>query len=69
MQPGERVLDAACGNGLYARKLAALGADVVAFDFSEQLIALARERELTRLERADPTDRREHCVSRDRCDG
>ena len=47
VQPDERVLDAACGNGLYARKLAALGADVVAFDFSERLIALAREREKT----------------------
>lgn len=44
LRPGERVLDAACGNGVYARKLAALGADVVAFDFSEKLIALARER-------------------------
>jgi 2-polyprenyl-3-methyl-5-hydroxy-6-metoxy-1,4-benzoquinol methylase len=31
LQPGECVLDAACGNGLYARRLAALGADVVAF--------------------------------------
>jgi SAM-dependent methyltransferase len=45
VQHGECVLDAACGNGLYARKLAALGANVVAFDFSERLIALARERE------------------------
>ncbi len=43
-QPCERVLDAACGNGLYARKLAALGAEVVAFDFSAELIALARAR-------------------------
>jgi 2-polyprenyl-3-methyl-5-hydroxy-6-metoxy-1,4-benzoquinol methylase len=43
-QPGERVLDAACGNGLYARRLAALGAHVVAFDFSENLITLARQR-------------------------
>ena len=44
LQPGERVLDAGCGNGLYARRLAALGADVVAFDFSVELIALARAR-------------------------
>ncbi|MGC9395703.1 MAG: class I SAM-dependent methyltransferase [Anaerolineae bacterium] len=44
LQPGERVLDAGCGNGLYARKLAALGAHVVAFDFSAELIALARAR-------------------------
>jgi 2-polyprenyl-3-methyl-5-hydroxy-6-metoxy-1,4-benzoquinol methylase len=44
LQPGERMLDAGCGNGLYARKLAALGAEVVAFDFSAELIALARAR-------------------------
>jgi len=44
LQPGERVLDAGCGNGLYARRLAALGAEVVAFDFSAELIALARAR-------------------------
>ena len=42
VQPGQRVLDAACGNGMYARKLAALGADVVGFDFSPTLIDRAR---------------------------
>jgi SAM-dependent methyltransferase len=36
LQPGERVLDIACGNGLYARKMAALGAEVVAFDFAAE---------------------------------
>jgi len=41
---GQRVLDAACGNGLYARRLARLGAEVVAFDFSEGLIERARAR-------------------------
>ena len=44
LQPGQRVLDAACGNGLYARRVAALGVEVVAFDFSANLIRLARER-------------------------
>jgi SAM-dependent methyltransferase len=44
LQPGERVLDIACGNGLTSRRLAALGADVVAFDFSEEMIARARAR-------------------------
>ena len=44
LQPGERVLDIACGNGLSARRLAALGAVVVAIDFSEQMIQTARER-------------------------
>lgn len=44
VRPGERVLDAACGNGLYALRLAAAGADVVGFDFSAGLIARARQR-------------------------
>jgi 2-polyprenyl-3-methyl-5-hydroxy-6-metoxy-1,4-benzoquinol methylase len=37
------VLDIACGNGLTSRKLAELGARVVAFDFSTELIELARK--------------------------
>jgi len=45
LAPGERMLDAACGNGLYARRLAALGAEVVAFDFSAALIERARARD------------------------
>ena len=44
LQPGQRVLDVACGNGLYARRLAAMGAEVVAFDFAPALIARAVER-------------------------
>ena len=44
LHAGQRVLDAACGNGLYARRAAALGVEVVAFDFSANLIQLARER-------------------------
>lgn len=38
LHPGERILDVACGNGLYARRLAALGAEVVAFDFAQSMI-------------------------------
>jgi SAM-dependent methyltransferase len=38
------VLDIACGNGLSSRRLAALGADVVAFDLSEEMIAHALRR-------------------------
>jgi 2-polyprenyl-3-methyl-5-hydroxy-6-metoxy-1,4-benzoquinol methylase len=52
-QPGECVLDAACGNGLYARRLVALGAEVVAFDFSENLIALARQRTTEHADRIE----------------
>lgn len=44
VQPGERVLDIACGNGIFSRHLASLGASVVASDFSPKLIALAKER-------------------------
>jgi 2-polyprenyl-3-methyl-5-hydroxy-6-metoxy-1,4-benzoquinol methylase len=44
LHPGERVLDIACGNGLYARRLAALGADVVAFDFAAEQVERARQR-------------------------
>ena len=40
----QRILDIACGNGLYSRRLAALGARVTAFDFSEELVKLARAR-------------------------
>ena len=44
LQPGQRILDIATGNGLTARRLAALGAQVSAFDFSEELIQLAKAR-------------------------
>lgn len=43
-QPGCRYLDIACGNGLTSRRLSALGADVTAFDFSSNLIELAKSR-------------------------
>lgn len=42
VKPGERVLDAACGNGNFSRRLAAMGAEVVAFDFAERMIERAR---------------------------
>jgi 2-polyprenyl-3-methyl-5-hydroxy-6-metoxy-1,4-benzoquinol methylase len=44
LQSGESVLDIACGNGLYARRLAVKGAQVVAFDFSEEMIRYAVQR-------------------------
>jgi 2-polyprenyl-3-methyl-5-hydroxy-6-metoxy-1,4-benzoquinol methylase len=43
-QPGQRILDIATGNGLTARRLAALGAEISAFDFSSELIKLAQAR-------------------------
>ncbi len=41
---GEKLLDIACGNGLTSRRLAHLGASVVAFDFSEEMIRVAKTR-------------------------
>jgi SAM-dependent methyltransferase len=51
LKAGERVLDVACGNGLYARRMANLGAQVVAFDFSQALIARARRRSAEQADR------------------
>jgi 2-polyprenyl-3-methyl-5-hydroxy-6-metoxy-1,4-benzoquinol methylase len=61
IQPGERVLDIACGNGLFSRHLAGLGATVVAADFSARLIEFARQRTVEHAGRisyhvADATD-------------
>ena len=44
LSSGVRVLDVACGNGNLARRMAALGASVVAIDFSEPLLERARAR-------------------------
>lgn len=60
-QPGDFVLDVACGNGNYAAYLAERGVDVLAFDFSPRMIELARcrqERYTDRIEFvvADATD-------------
>ncbi len=44
VERGTRLLDVCCGNGVASRRLAEAGANVVAIDFSEQLIALAQAR-------------------------
>src|SRR5947208_1769190 len=44
LQPGETVLEIACGNGVFARHLARLGTHVVATDFSTQMLERARAR-------------------------
>lgn len=58
IEPEETVLDAACGNGAFSRRLASLGASVVATDFSETFIELAQ----VRTERAGLADRVEYRV-------
>jgi len=45
VQPGRHYLDIACGNGLTSRRLAALGVQVTAFDFSVNLIEKAKARQ------------------------
>ncbi|MDQ1462830.1 MAG: hypothetical protein QOI08_4314, partial [Actinomycetota bacterium] len=41
---GKRVLDAACGPGLYAADLVGRGATIVGFDQSQRMVGLARSR-------------------------
>ncbi len=43
-QSGDFVLDIACGNGNYSAYLAERGIDVVAFDYSQKMIELAKTR-------------------------
>lgn len=49
LRADELVLDVACGNGAMARRLAAIGARVVACDFSEVFIERARARTTVEL--------------------
>jgi 2-polyprenyl-3-methyl-5-hydroxy-6-metoxy-1,4-benzoquinol methylase len=44
LKPGELILEIACGNGVFARRLAQLGARVIATDFSEKLLEQAKKR-------------------------
>lgn len=44
LREGERVLEIACGNGQMARRMARLGATVVATDFSQRFVELAKDR-------------------------
>jgi 2-polyprenyl-3-methyl-5-hydroxy-6-metoxy-1,4-benzoquinol methylase len=44
LQQGENVLEIACGNGVFARRMAQLGVSIVATDFSEKLLERARAR-------------------------
>lgn len=46
LHPEEWVLEIACGNGAFARRMAQLGARVIASDFSEKLLDHARARSI-----------------------
>jgi 2-polyprenyl-3-methyl-5-hydroxy-6-metoxy-1,4-benzoquinol methylase len=53
IRPGEVVLDVACGNGVFSRRLAHLGARVVATDFSPVFLERARARTAAHADRID----------------
>src|SRR5262249_53165120 len=53
VQPGERVLELACGNGQFARRLASMGARVVACDSSGAFLDCARMRTSEHSERIE----------------
>lgn len=52
LAPGERVLEFACGNGQFSRRMAELGATVVATDVAPGMIEAARRRTAERPELA-----------------
>ena len=53
LQAGENVLEIACGNGVFARRMAQLGVSVVATDFSAQLLERARDRTTEHTDRIE----------------
>ncbi len=53
VHPGDLILDIACGNGNFSQRLAERGATVVAFDYSPNMIDLAKKRRANVLDRVD----------------
>ena len=62
ISPGQTILEAACGAGIFARRMAELGANVVAFDASRAFLEAVRKRtaeyaDRVELHRIDATDK------------
>lgn len=53
LKGGESVLEIACGNGQFTRKMLELGATVLATDLSEGMIEVARDRTRDHLDRVE----------------
>jgi 2-polyprenyl-3-methyl-5-hydroxy-6-metoxy-1,4-benzoquinol methylase len=53
VKEGQTIVDIACGNGNFSRRLAALGANVVAFDYSEKMIERAKMRTKDYIDQID----------------
>jgi len=53
LKPEELVLEVACGNGVFTRRMAQLGVQVVASDFSEKFIERAKARTTEHAERIE----------------
>ena len=53
LKPGEQVLEIACGNGNFARRIAQLGVNIVATDFSEVFIERAKARTTENTDRIE----------------
>ena len=53
VQPGQVILEVACGNGVFSRRLASLGAQVVATDFSAAFLERARAHATEHSERIE----------------
>lgn len=53
LKPTERVIDIACGNGAFARRMTQLGAQVVACDVAENFIQRARARTTENMDRIE----------------
>lgn len=51
VRTGDFILDIACGNGNYSKRLSEMGAKVTAFDYSPKMIELAKERRKSVLDK------------------